>query len=95
VGDFLGPVSDFLDRISAGAPASALLLATFAVVSLIGLYARPALIERNLLRPYGLAQFALMEAIFPPEHAMSTPLRPSGSVAPFSSSTTPCFTVPR
>ncbi len=56
MGDFLGPVSDFLDRISAGAPASALLLATFAVVSLIGLYARPALIERNLLRPYGLAQ---------------------------------------
>lgn len=45
---------DLLLRLSAGAPASALLLAAFVVVSLIGLYANPALIERNLLRPYRL-----------------------------------------
>ena len=45
-----------LVRLSAGAPASALLLATILVFSVLGLYQRPALIERNLLRPHGLAQ---------------------------------------
>lgn len=38
----------------AGAPATTLILATFALVSLVGLYGRPALIERHLLRPYHL-----------------------------------------
>ena len=47
---------DELVRLSAGAPASALLLATIVVVSLAGLYRWPALIERNVLRPHGLAQ---------------------------------------
>ena len=39
-----------------GAPAAVLLLATIVVVSLLGLYRTPALIERNLLRPHGLVQ---------------------------------------
>lgn len=43
-------------RLTAGAPAAALLLSTIVVVSLLGLYAAPALIERNLLRPHGLVQ---------------------------------------
>jgi membrane associated rhomboid family serine protease len=47
---------DALLRLSSGAPAAALLLATIVVVSLIGLYRMPALIERNLLRPHGLVQ---------------------------------------
>ena len=47
---------DTLLRFTAGAPAAALLLATFVVVSLLGLYKAPALIERNLLRPHGLVQ---------------------------------------
>jgi len=47
---------DELVRLSAGARASALLLATIVVVSLAGLYRWPALIERNVLRPHGLAQ---------------------------------------
>jgi len=47
---------DELVRLSAGAPASALLLATIAVVSLAGLYRWPALIDRNVLRPHVLAQ---------------------------------------
>jgi membrane associated rhomboid family serine protease len=47
---------DALVRLSAGAPAAALLLATIVVFSAIGLFVRPALIERNLLRPHGLAQ---------------------------------------
>ena len=47
---------DALVRFSDGAPASALLLATILVFSALGLFARPALIERNLLRPHGLAQ---------------------------------------
>lgn len=38
------------------APAATLLLATIAVVSLLGLYKMPRLVERNLLRPHGLAQ---------------------------------------
>ncbi len=37
-----------------GAPASTLLLAIIAVVSLVGLMAWPALIERSLFRPYWL-----------------------------------------
>ena len=45
-----------LVRFTAGAPASALLLAAILAVSLAGLFVRPALIERNLLRPHGLAQ---------------------------------------
>jgi membrane associated rhomboid family serine protease len=47
---------DALVRLTAGAPASALLLAAILAFSLLGLFARPALIERNLLRPHGLAQ---------------------------------------
>ena len=47
---------DALLRLTAGAPASALVLATIVAVSLLGLYARPYLIERNLLRPYGLVE---------------------------------------
>ena len=47
---------DELVRLSAGAPASALLLVVIVVFSALGLFARPALIERNLLRPHGLAQ---------------------------------------
>jgi membrane associated rhomboid family serine protease len=47
---------DALLRLTAGAPASALLLATIVAVSLLGLNARPRLIERNLLRPCGLVQ---------------------------------------
>ena len=39
-----------------GAPVSALLLATIAAVSLIGLYRVPSWIERNLLRPYWLVR---------------------------------------
>ena len=45
-----------LTDISHGAPASAVLLTAIIVASLIGLQARPALIERNLLRPHGLVQ---------------------------------------
>jgi membrane associated rhomboid family serine protease len=47
---------DELFRLSAGAPAAALLLAAIIVPSAIGLFVSPALIERNLLRPHGLAQ---------------------------------------
>ena len=47
---------DVLLRLTAGAPASALLLATIVGVSLLGLHARPDLIERNLLRPCGLVE---------------------------------------
>ncbi len=47
---------DLLLRLTAGAPAAALLLASFVAISLIGLYMKPALVERNLLRPHGLAQ---------------------------------------
>jgi membrane associated rhomboid family serine protease len=47
---------DSLVQLTAGAPASALLLATILVVSLLGLYKAPVLIERNLLRPYGLVE---------------------------------------
>jgi membrane associated rhomboid family serine protease len=47
---------DALVRLSAGAPASALLLTAMLGFSALGLFARPALIERNLLRPYGLVQ---------------------------------------
>jgi membrane associated rhomboid family serine protease len=43
-------------RLTSGAPAAALLLATILVIGLIGLYRAPQLIERNLLRPYGLVQ---------------------------------------
>jgi len=47
---------DELVRLSAGAPASALLLATIVVVSAAGLFKWPALIEHNLLRTHGLVQ---------------------------------------
>ena len=43
-------------RFTDGAPASALLLATIVVVSLLGLIKAPQLVERNLLRPHGLAR---------------------------------------
>src|SRR5947209_7604839 len=45
---------DALIRISAGAPASALLLGAMLAFSMVGLYASPALIARHVLRPYGL-----------------------------------------
>jgi membrane associated rhomboid family serine protease len=47
---------DSLLRLTAGAPAAALLLGTLLVIGLLGLYRAPALIERNLLRPYGLVR---------------------------------------
>lgn len=47
---------DELVRLSAGAPASALLLGAMVGFSALGLFARPALIERNVLRPHGLAR---------------------------------------
>jgi membrane associated rhomboid family serine protease len=47
---------DTIFRLTAGAPAAALLLITILAVSLLGLYRAPRLIERNVLRPYGLAQ---------------------------------------
>ena len=47
---------DEIVRLSAGAPASALLLTTIMVFSAAGLFKWPALIERNVLRPHGLAQ---------------------------------------
>jgi membrane associated rhomboid family serine protease len=47
---------DALLRLTSGAPAAALLLAIILAVGLLGLYRAPALIERNLLRPHGLAQ---------------------------------------
>jgi len=40
----------------AGAPASAVILATLLVVSLLGLFKAPALIARNVLRPHGLVE---------------------------------------
>ena len=47
---------DPLVRLSAGAPAAALLLVAIVAFSALGLFAWPALIERNVLRPHGLAQ---------------------------------------
>ncbi len=47
---------DTLLRLTGGAPAAALLLATIAAVSLFGLYRAPALVERHLLRPHGLVR---------------------------------------
>src|SRR5882672_848690 len=47
---------DTLFRLTSGAPASALLLATFVIVSLLGLYRAPTLIADCVLRPHGLAQ---------------------------------------
>ena len=47
---------DTLLGLTAGAPASALLLATLLAVSLLGLFKVPALIEKNVLRPHGLVQ---------------------------------------
>ncbi|PXW96656.1 rhomboid family protein [Sphaerotilus hippei] len=45
---------DTLAALSRGAPAAALLLAAIVLTSLAGLFVAPALIERNLLRPYWL-----------------------------------------
>jgi len=45
-----------LSRMTSGAPAATLLLTAMLVVSLLGLWRFPALIERQLLRPFGLAQ---------------------------------------
>jgi len=47
---------DFLIGLTAGAPASAILLATILVVSLIGLFKAPRLIANNVLRPHGLVE---------------------------------------
>jgi membrane associated rhomboid family serine protease len=47
---------DALVRLSTGAPASALLLAALLAFGALGLWAWPALVEKNLLRPHGLAQ---------------------------------------
>jgi membrane associated rhomboid family serine protease len=49
-------MTDLLLRLTQGAPAAGLLLATIVVFSLLGLFAAPVLIERNLLRPHGLVQ---------------------------------------
>jgi membrane associated rhomboid family serine protease len=46
---------EIFSRLAAGAPAAALILATIVVVSLLG-FAKPALIDRHLLRPYELPQ---------------------------------------
>jgi len=46
---------DSLIRLTGGAPASAVILALIGVVGLAGLYRVPGLVERNLLRPHGLA----------------------------------------
>lgn len=43
-----------LESLSHGAPAAAVLLAAIALASLIGLYAAPSLIERNVFQPYWL-----------------------------------------
>jgi len=45
---------DTLAALTRGAPGSALLLAVIVIASLIGLYAAPGLIDRNLFRPYWL-----------------------------------------
>ncbi|MDE2611886.1 MAG: rhomboid family intramembrane serine protease [Burkholderiales bacterium] len=45
-----------LARWTDGAPASALLLGAMLVVGILGLRVWPAIVERNLLRPYGLVQ---------------------------------------
>ncbi|MEO8079209.1 MAG: rhomboid family intramembrane serine protease [Caldimonas sp.] len=45
-----------LIELSGGAPASALILAAIIVASGIGLFVAPALVERNLLRPYWLVR---------------------------------------
>lgn len=42
--------------LASGAPAATLLLATMIIVSLLGLFVVPALLERSLLRPHGLVQ---------------------------------------
>ena len=47
---------DTLFRLTSGAPASTLLLSIILVVSLVGLYKFPRLIDKNLLRPHGLVQ---------------------------------------
>ncbi len=47
---------DNLARLAHGAPASALLLAAILGGGVLGLRVWPAIVERNLLRPYGLAQ---------------------------------------
>ncbi|MEO8524938.1 MAG: rhomboid family intramembrane serine protease [Caldimonas sp.] len=43
-----------LTTLSAGAPGAALLLAAIVIASLLGLFAAPSLIEKNLLRPHWL-----------------------------------------
>ena len=43
-----------LAALSSGAPGSALLLAAIVIASLAGLFAAPAMIEKNLFRPYWL-----------------------------------------
>lgn len=47
---------DTLIGFTSGAPASTFILLTIVVVSLLGLYRAPRLIEHNLLRPFGLAK---------------------------------------
>ena len=47
---------DTLIGFTSGASASTLILSTIVVISLLGLYKAPQLIELNLLRPFGLAQ---------------------------------------
>lgn len=42
--------------LSHGAPAALLILATFLVMSLVGLFAAPSLIERSVFRPHWLVQ---------------------------------------
>lgn len=47
---------DTLTALTAGAPASATILATIVVVGLIGLFKAPTFIARNVLRPHGLVE---------------------------------------
>jgi membrane associated rhomboid family serine protease len=49
-------LGDALLRATDGAPASVLLLATIVAVSVLGLTKAPRIVERNLLRPHGLAR---------------------------------------
>lgn len=47
---------EVLAEVTGGAPVAALLLAAFAIASLLGLYRWPAIVQHSLLRPYGLVR---------------------------------------
>ena len=50
----LAPGVEKLVSLTHGAPGAALLLAAIVIASLVGLYASPTLLDRNLFRPYWL-----------------------------------------